>query len=112
MRSSPEILAALENESIEIIRETAASFRNPVFLYSIGKDSSVLLHLIRKAFFPAPVPFPMLHIDTTWKFKEMLTFRDEMAVHYGIKLMVIPMQMVFVMVLLLFLLMHRNTPES
>jgi len=88
VRSSPEILAALENESIEIIRETAASFRNPVFLYSIGKDSSVLLHLIRKAFYPAPVPFPMLHIDTTWKFREMLTFRDEMAVHYGIKLMV------------------------
>jgi sulfate adenylyltransferase subunit 2 len=88
MRSSPEILEALENESIEIIRETGGSFRNPVFLYSIGKDSSVLLHLIRKAFFPAPVPFPMLHIDTTWKFKEMLTFRDEIAVQYGIKLMV------------------------
>jgi sulfate adenylyltransferase subunit 2 len=88
MRSSPEILEALENESIEIIRETAAAFRNPVFLYSIGKDSSVLLHLIRKAFFPAPVPFPMLHIDTTWKFKEMLSFRDEMAVQYGIKLLV------------------------
>jgi sulfate adenylyltransferase subunit 2 len=88
MRSSPEILEALENESIEIIRETAAAFRNPVFLYSIGKDSSVLLHLIRKAFYPAPVPFPMLHIDTTWKFKEMLTFRDEMATKYGIKLMV------------------------
>ena len=88
MRSSPEILEALENESIEIIRETAAAFRNPVFLYSIGKDSSVLLHLIRKAFYPAPVPFPMLHIDTTWKFKEMLTFRDEMATKYGIKLLV------------------------
>ena len=88
MRSSPEILEALENESIEIIRETAAAFRNPVFLYSIGKDSSVLLHLIRKAFYPAPVPFPMLHIDTTWKFKEMLTFRDEMANKYGIKLLV------------------------
>ena len=88
MRSSPEILEALENESIEIIRETAAAFRNPVFLYSIGKDSSVLLHLIRKAFYPAPVPFPMLHIDTTWKFKEMLSFRDEMATKYGIKLLV------------------------
>jgi len=88
MRSSPEILEALENESIEIIRETAAAFRNPVFLYSIGKDSSVLLHLIRKAFYPAPVPIPMLHIDTTWKFKEMLTFRDEMATKYGIKLLV------------------------
>ena len=88
MRSTPEILEALENESIEIIRETAAAFRNPVFLYSIGKDSSVLLHLIRKAFYPAPVPFPMLHIDTTWKFKEMITFRDEMATTYGIKLLV------------------------
>lgn len=88
MRSTPEILEALENESIEIIRETAAAFRNPVFLYSIGKDSSVLLHLIRKAFYPAPVPFPMLHIDTTWKFQEMLSFRDEMAEKYGVKLLV------------------------
>ena len=88
MRSSVDILRALESESIEIIRETAAAFRNPVFLYSIGKDSSVLLHLIRKAFYPAPVPFPMLHIDTTWKFREMLSFRDEMATQYGIKLMV------------------------
>lgn len=88
MRSTPEILEALENESIEIIRETAAAFRNPVFLYSIGKDSSVLLHLIRKAFYPAPVPFPMLHIDTTWKFREMLSFRDEMATKYGVKLLV------------------------
>ena len=88
MRSTPEILEALENESIEIIRETAAAFRNPVFLYSIGKDSSVLLHLIRKAFYPTPVPFPMLHIDTTWKFREMLSFRDEMATKYGVKLLV------------------------
>ena len=87
MRSSPEILESLENESIEIIRETAASFRNPVFLYSIGKDSSVVLHLIRKAFFPAQVPFPMLHIDTTWKFREMIEFRDQMADKYQIKLM-------------------------
>ncbi|MGA0051997.1 MAG: phosphoadenosine phosphosulfate reductase family protein, partial [Candidatus Nanopelagicaceae bacterium] len=87
MRSSLEILESLENESIEIIRETAASFRNPVFLYSIGKDSSVVLHLIRKAFFPAQVPFPMLHIDTTWKFREMIEFRDQMADKYQIKLM-------------------------
>ena len=79
MRSSLEILESLENESIEIIRETAASFSNPVFLYSIGKDSSVVLHLIRKAFFPAQVPFPMLHIDTTWKFREMIEFRGQMA---------------------------------
>lgn len=87
MRSSPEILEALENESIEIIRETAASFRNPVFLYSIGKDSSVVLHLIRKAFFPAQVPFSMLHIDTTWKFREMIAFRNQMADKYQIKLL-------------------------
>lgn len=88
MRSSPEILRALENESIEIFRETAASFKNPVLLYSIGKDSSVLLHLARKAFYPAPIPFPMLHIDTTWKFREMITFRDEMATKYAAKLLV------------------------
>ena len=88
MRSSLEILESLENESIEIIRETAASFRNPVFLYSIGKDSSVVLHLIRKAFFPAQVPFPMLHIDTTWKFREMIEFRNQIAEAYKIKLII------------------------
>lgn len=88
MRSSPEILRALENESIEILRETAAAFKNPVLLYSIGKDSSVLLHLARKAFFPANIPFPMLHIDTKWKFREMISFRDEMATKYGARLLV------------------------
>ena len=88
MRSNAEILRALENESIEIFRETAASFKNPVLLYSIGKDSSVLLHLARKAFYPAPIPFPMLHIDTKWKFREMISFRDEMASKYGAKLLV------------------------
>ena len=88
MRSNPEILRALENESIEIIRETAAAFKNPVLLYSIGKDSSVLLHLTRKAFYPAPIPFPMLHIDTKWKFREMISFRDEMSAKYGAKLLV------------------------
>ena len=88
MRSSPEILRALENESIEILRETAAAFKNPVLLYSIGKDSSVLLHLARKAFYPAKIPFPMLHIDTTWKFREMISFRDEMANKYGANLLV------------------------
>jgi sulfate adenylyltransferase subunit 2 len=66
------ILKELEAESIEIFRETAANFRKPVMMYSIGKDSSVLLHLARKAFYPAAVPFPLLHIDTTWKFKEMI----------------------------------------
>jgi sulfate adenylyltransferase subunit 2 len=72
-------LDALEAESIHIFRETAASFRRPVMLYSIGKDSSVLLHLLRKAFFPAPPPMPLLHVDTTWKFREMIAFRDEVA---------------------------------
>lgn len=71
------ILKELENESIEILRETAAGFRKPVMMYSIGKDSSVLLHLARKAFYPAPIPFPLLHVDTTWKFKEMISFRDK-----------------------------------
>ena len=88
MQSSPEILKALENESIEILRETAASFAKPVMLYSIGKDSSVLLHLARKAFYPAPIPFPLLHIDTTWKFKEMISFRDGVAGKYGLELIV------------------------
>lgn len=73
MKSSSEILKALENESIEILRETAAAFRKPVLLYSIGKDSAVLLHLAMKAFHPAQIPFPVLHIDTTWKFKEMIS---------------------------------------
>jgi sulfate adenylyltransferase subunit 2 len=88
VRSSTAILKELEDESIEIFRETAAAFRKPVLLYSIGKDSAVLLHLARKAFYPAPVPFPLLHVDTTWKFKEMLTFRDEIAQRYGLNLLV------------------------
>ena len=71
------ILKSLENEAIEILRETASTFRNPVMMYSIGKDSSVLLHLAKKAFHPTPIPFPLLHIDTTWKFKEMISFRDK-----------------------------------
>ncbi len=69
-------LKQLEAESIHIIREVVAEFRNPVMLYSIGKDSSVMLHLARKAFYPAPPPFPLLHVDTTWKFKDMIEFRD------------------------------------
>ena len=88
MRSSTAILRELEDESIEIFRETAVAFRKPVMLYSIGKDSSVLLHLARKAFYPAPVPFPLLHIDTTWKFREMITFRDAIAKEYGLNLLV------------------------
>lgn len=82
------ILKELENESIEILRETASGFKNPVMMYSIGKDSSVLLHLARKAFYPSPIPFPLLHIDTTWKFKEMISFRDEIAAKYGLDLIV------------------------
>jgi sulfate adenylyltransferase subunit 2 len=83
-----KILKALESESIEILRETAAVFRKPVMMYSIGKDSSVLLHLAKKAFYPAPIPFPLLHIDTTWKFKEMISFRDEVVAENGVKLLV------------------------
>jgi sulfate adenylyltransferase subunit 2 len=81
-------LKALESESIEIFREVAASFERPVMMYSIGKDSSVLLHLARKAFFPSRIPFPLLHIDTTWKFKEMIAFRDRMAAEHGFQLLV------------------------
>jgi sulfate adenylyltransferase subunit 2 len=79
MNKIAAILRELEAESIEIFRETAASFKKPVIMYSIGKDSTVMLHIARKAFYPAPIPFPLLHIDTTWQFKEMITFRDEIV---------------------------------
>ena len=81
-------LRRLEAESIAILREVAAEFRNPVLMYSIGKDSSVLLHLARKAFYPAKPPFPLLHIDTTWKFREMIAFRDATARALGLDLIV------------------------
>ncbi|MCO7189794.1 sulfate adenylyltransferase subunit CysD [Pseudoalteromonas rubra] len=81
-------LQQLEAESIKIIREVAAEFENPVMLYSIGKDSSVLLHLARKAFFPAKIPFPLLHVDTDWKFREMIEFRDRLAKEYNFDLIV------------------------
>ncbi len=81
-------LQQLEAESIKIMREVAAEFENPVMLYSIGKDSSVLLHLARKAFYPAKIPFPLLHVDTNWKFKEMIEFRDRLAKEYGFDLIV------------------------
>ena len=81
-------LKQLEAESIHIIREVVAEFENPVMLYSIGKDSSVMLHLARKAFYPANPPFPLMHIDTTWKFREMITFRDQMAAEAGMDLLV------------------------
>jgi len=86
--SLPLDLRRLEAEAIHIFREVAAEFRKPVLLYSIGKDSSVLLHLARKAFFPAPPPFPLLHIDTSWKFREMIAFRDETARQLGLDLIV------------------------
>jgi len=81
-------LQQLEAESIHIIREVAAEFDNPVMLYSIGKDSSVMLHLARKAFAPGKPPFPLMHIDTTWKFKEMIAFRNRMAAEAGMELLV------------------------
>lgn len=81
-------LEYLEEESIYIIREAVAEFNNPVFLYSIGKDSSVLLHLILKAFYPLKPEFPLLHIDTGWKFKEMIKFRDQIVQKYGLKLII------------------------
>jgi sulfate adenylyltransferase subunit 2 len=81
-------LQQLEAESIHIIREVVAEFDNPVMLYSIGKDSSVMLHLARKAFYPAPPPFPLMHIDTTWKFREMIEFRQRMVGEYGFELLV------------------------
>lgn len=81
-------LKQLENESIHIIREVAAEFDNPVMLYSIGKDSAVMLHLAMKAFYPGKPPFPLLHVDTTWKFREMITFRDQMTKKLGLDLLV------------------------
>jgi sulfate adenylyltransferase subunit 2 len=87
-RLLPPDLRRLEAEAIYIFREVAAEFKKPVLLYSIGKDSSVLLHLARKAFFPSALPFPLLHIDTTWKFREMIQFRDETAARLGLDLIV------------------------
>jgi sulfate adenylyltransferase subunit 2 len=81
-------LDVLEAEAIHIFREAAAQFRKPVLLYSIGKDSTVLLHLARKAFFPQKPPFPLLHIDTTWKFKDMIAFRDKTVRDFGLDLIV------------------------
>ena len=86
--SENDVLDALEAEAIHVYREVAGSFRRPVLLYSIGKDSSVLLHLARKAFHPAPIPFKVMHIDTTWKFREMIEFRDRMAADLGLDLTV------------------------
>lgn len=84
-RLSPH-LQALENEAIHIFREVAAEFERPVMLYSVGKDSSVLLHVARKAFWPEPIPFPLLHVDTGWKFSQMIAFRDQTARDLGLDL--------------------------
>ncbi|MDG5467697.1 sulfate adenylyltransferase subunit CysD [Deltaproteobacteria bacterium IMCC39524] len=81
-------LRQLEAESIHIIREVAAEFENPVMLYSIGKDSAVMLHLAKKAFFPSKIPFPLMHVDTTWKFREMIEFRERMRKEYDFDLLV------------------------
>src|SRR5687768_6169375 len=81
-------LQRLEAESIHIMREVVAECDNPVMLYSIGKDSSVMLHLAMKAFHPAKPPFPLLHVDTTWKFREMIAFRDDTVRNLGLKLLV------------------------
>jgi sulfate adenylyltransferase subunit 2 len=88
LTTHPPHLKALEAESIHILREVAGQAARPVLLYSIGKDSSVLLHLARKAFFPARPPFPLLHIDTTWKFRDMIRFRDATAKRLGLELRV------------------------
>lgn len=84
----PPHLVQLEAEAIAIMRESVAEFKKPVMLYSIGKDSSVLLHLALRAFYPAPLPFPLLHIDTTWKFREMIAFRDDTARRLNLELLV------------------------
>merc|ERR1739841_91496 len=81
-------LDALETEAIHIMREVVAEAENPVMLYSVGKDSAVMLHLARKAFYPSPPPFPLLHVDTTWKFQEMYKLRDQMAAESGMELLV------------------------
>ena len=88
MFESSRYLRRLEAESIYILREVASEFRNPVMLYSIGKDSSVMLHLAMKAFYPSKPPFPLLHVDTTWKFQEMIAFRDETIARLGLDLIV------------------------
>src|SRR5690606_7451919 len=89
-QNSPDLthLDRLEAESIHIMREVMADAAKPVMLYSVGKDSAVMLHLARKAFYPSPPPFPLLHVDTTWKFRDMYALRDRMAAESGMELLV------------------------
>src|SRR6516225_3211561 len=87
-RALPRHLRRLEAESIEIMRDVVAEFKKPVMLYSIGKDSSVLLHVAVKAFHPAKLPFPLMHVDTTWKFREMIAFRDKTVKRLNLELVV------------------------
>ena len=87
MSSQNKLLNYLEDEAISIIRDSYSNSSNPVMMYSIGKDSSVMLHLARKAFYPSKIPFPLLHIDTKWKFKEMIKFREKIKKKYGLKLL-------------------------
>jgi sulfate adenylyltransferase subunit 2 len=87
MNINLKLLKELENESISILRDSYANSYNPVLMYSIGKDSSVLLHLVKKAFYPVKIPFPLLHIDTKWKFKEMIEFRKKIEKKNGIKIL-------------------------
>src|ERR1700710_2328195 len=84
----PKHLRQLEAEAVQIMRDVAAELKKPVMLYSIGKDSSVMLHLAVKAFYPAPLPFPLMHVDTTWKFREMIAFRDRTVQRIGANLIV------------------------
>lgn len=88
MRTHFQNLNFLESESLQIIWEAVSNFKNPVMLYSMGKDSSVMLHLMRKAFYPGKIPFPLVHVDTLWKFKEMTDFRDRMAKKFGFELII------------------------
>src|SRR5229473_4957522 len=88
VQPSLDHLCVLEAESIHIFREVVAEFERPVMLYSIGKDSSVLLRLAQKAFYPGPIPFPLLHVDTTYKFREMIEFRDRYTAELGVRLIV------------------------
>ncbi|MHB1928569.1 MAG: phosphoadenosine phosphosulfate reductase domain-containing protein, partial [Acidimicrobiales bacterium] len=88
MTTTTTHLERLEAESVQILREAVAESERPVMLYSIGKDSSVMLHLARKAFWPSPLPFPLLHVDTTWKFREMYAMRDRVAASPDVTLIV------------------------